>query len=102
MSDHHQNTGRPPGPPPTAKQQAYIRRLALDRGISFNPPQTKAEASLVIDQLKRRSPDPSADRARELKAVRAGLQAGVGDAARVRGHETTGYGSKATWKGRER
>jgi hypothetical protein len=102
MSDHHQSTGRPPGPPPTAKQQAYLRRLALARGISFTPPRTVAEASRLIDELKRRRPDPAGDRARELKAVRADLQTGRGDAARVRGHETTGYGSTATWNARER
>ncbi len=38
---------------PTSKQLTYIRRLALNRGISFTPPTTKAEASQLIAQLKR-------------------------------------------------
>src|SRR3954470_12723754 len=99
MSDHHRTTDRPAGPPPTARQQSYIRRLALARGISFTPPKTVAEASTLINQLKRRRPDDAGTRRRELKAVRADLAAGRGDATRVRDHEVDGYGSSATWRG---
>jgi hypothetical protein len=90
MSDPHR--------PPTAKQQAYIRRLALARGISFSPPHTMAEASRLIEQLKRRRPDSTADRSRELKQVRVDLDTNAGGATRVREHELDGYGSTATWR----
>jgi hypothetical protein len=90
MSDPHR--------PPTARQPAYIRRLALARGISFTPPHTIAEASRLIDQLKRRKPDAAADRRRELKQVRADLDTNAGGATRVREHELEGYGSTATWR----
>jgi hypothetical protein len=83
---------------PTARQQAYIRRLALARGISFTPPHTMAEASRLIDQLKRRRPDTTADRRRELKQVRIDLDNNTGGGARVREHELEGYGSSATWR----
>ena len=97
MSDHHRATDRPEGPPPTARQQSYIRRLAIERGVSFTPPKTVAEASALINQLKRRRRDDVADRRRELKAVLADLASGRGDATRVRDHEVSGYGSTAAW-----
>jgi hypothetical protein len=90
MSDPHRA--------PTAKQQAYIRRLAIARGISFTPPRTMAEASRLIDRLKRRRPDTAADRRRELKHVRADLDAHIGGATQVREHELEGYASTATWR----
>ena len=64
------------------------------------PPHTRSEASRLIDQLKRRAPDPAADRRREIRAVQDDMARHRGDAARViEGLETTGYGSSATWKG---
>ncbi len=95
MTDHHP---QPQGPPPTARQQRYLRQLAIQRGVSFVPPRTCFEASRLIDALKRRSPDPIADRRREIRAVQDDM-ARRGDAARiVEGRDTTGYGSSATWK----
>jgi hypothetical protein len=70
----------------------------MQRGISFVPPRTRAEASRLIDELKRRRPEPRADRRREIRAVQDDLATGRGDAARVREDEVTGYGSSATWK----
>ncbi len=97
MTDHHPQTS----PPATARQQRYLRQLALDRGVSFVPPRTCFEASRLIDQLKRRAPEPRADRRREIRAVQADLASGRGDAAQVREDiEVTGYGSSATWKKR--
>jgi hypothetical protein len=62
-------------------------------------PRTRAEASRAIDALKRRTPDPVADRRREIRAVQDDMASGQGDDARVvEGLETTGYGSSATWK----
>src|SRR3954449_7869774 len=96
MTNHHSQPG---GPPPTARQQRYLRQLAMQRGISFVPPRTCFEASRLIDQLKRRAPDTAADRRRELRAVQDDMACRRGGDARViEGLETTGYGSSATWK----
>ena len=99
MTDHHPPI-TPAGPPPTARQQRYLRQLALQRGVSFVVPKTRAEASRAIDALKRRTPEPAADRRREIRAVRDDMARNRGDRARViEGVETTDYGSSATWKG---
>ena len=96
MTDHHP---QPAGPPPTARQQRYLRQLAMQRGISFVPPRTCFEASRLIDQLKRRRPETVADRRREIRAVQDDMAIHRGDASRVReGVETVGWGSNATWK----
>jgi hypothetical protein len=101
MTDHHPQTSQPVGRPPTARQQRYLRRLALERGVSFVPPRTSVEASRAIEQLLSRTPDPRPDRRREVRAVQDDLARGAGDAARIRPEEVTGYGSTATWKGRD-
>ena len=96
MTDHHPN---PATPPPTARQQRYLRQLAMQRGVTFVVPRTRADASRLIDQLRRRAPEPAGDRRRELRDVQDDMARGRGDAARVlEGVETTGYGSSATWK----
>jgi hypothetical protein len=98
MTDHHPPTTSS-GSPPTARQQRYLRRLALQRGVSFVDPKTRAEASRAIDALKRRRPEPVADRRREIRAVQDDMARNRGDAARViHGRDTVGYGSSATWK----
>ena len=99
MTDHHPPT-TPTGPPPTGRQQRYLRQLAVKRGVTFVVPKTRAEASRVIDALKRRRPESVADRRREIRAVQDDIARGRGDSAKViEGVETTGYGSSATWKG---
>ena len=100
MSDHHRAADPQPGPPPTPKQQAYLRRLALERGISFAPPRTRAEASREIEKLKARRADSAVDRVRELRAVQADMAIRRGGAARVRGFEVEGHGSSAQWSER--
>ena len=47
MTDHHPQTSRPA----TARQQRYLRQLALARGVSFVPPRSCFEASRLIDEL---------------------------------------------------
>ena len=101
MTDHHQQTSKPVGRPPTARQQRYLRQLALERGVSFVPPRTSLEASRAIEQLLGRTPDSRADRRREMRVVQDDLARGDGDSARVREDEISGYGSTATWKGRD-
>ena len=97
MTDHHPPTTSA-GPPPTARQQRYLRQLALQRGVSFVVPKTRAEASRAIDALKRRRADPVADRLREIRGVRDDMARNRGDGARViHGRDTVGYGSNCTW-----
>jgi len=96
MTDHHP---QPAAPPPTARQQRYLRHLASQRGVTFVIPKTRAEASRAIDELKRRKPDPVADRRREIRAVQDDLATRRGDATKViHGIETEGFASHATWK----
>ena len=97
MTDHHPPT-TPAGPPPTARQQRYLRQLAIQRGVSFVIPRTRAEASRAIDALKRRKPDTAADRQREIRAVPDDMARNRGDDAKViHGIDTVRYGSHATW-----
>jgi hypothetical protein len=100
MTDHHPPT-KPAELPPTARQQRYLRQLALQRGVTFVVPKTRAQASRAIDSLKRWRPEPFADRRREIRAVQDDMARNRGDNAKVlEGVETTGYGSSATWTGR--
>jgi len=100
MTDHHPQTSQPAGPPPTPRQQRYLRQLAIQRGVTFVVPRTRAEASRAVDALKRGRPEPAADRRREIRAVHDDMARGRGDSAKViEGVETTGYGFSATWKG---
>jgi hypothetical protein len=97
MTDHPPSTTSA-GPPPTARQQRYLRRLALQRGVSFVVPKTRAEASRAIETLKRRRPEPVADRRREIRAVHDDMACNRGDTARViHGRDTVGYGSNCQW-----
>ena len=99
MTDHHPQTSHPGGPPPTARQQRYLRQLAVQRGVTFVVPKTRAAAARAIDALKRRAPESAADRRREVRAVQDDMARGRGDAARVvEGRDTVGWGSSATWK----
>ena len=71
----------------------------MQRDVSFTVPRTQAEASRLIDELRRRAPESAADRRREIRAVQDAMATGRGDAARVREElEVTGYGSSATWE----
>ena len=98
MTDHHRQTNQRVGRPPTARQQRYLRQLAIARGVTFVPPRSSSEASRLIDQLKRHEPDSPVDRRRELRAVQDDLAGDRGDAARVCADEISGYGSNCTWK----
>src|SRR3954451_12031202 len=95
MTDHHP---QPAGPPPTSRQQRYLRQLAIQRGVSFVPPRTSFEASRVIDQLERRAPEPAADRRSEIRAVQDDMARHRGDDARaLELLDTPGSGRRATW-----
>ena len=99
MTDHHPPTSPNPGTAPTGRQQRYLRTLAIQRGVSFTVPRTRAEASRQIDELRRRPTDSAADRRRDVRAVQDAMATGRDDAARIREEvEVTGYGASATWK----
>jgi hypothetical protein len=83
--------------PPTSKQLRYLRGLAEQRGVSFCPPRSRAQASAQIDALKKRRPEPAFERRLDREAVSKAL-ATAGDGARVRDHEVSGYGSSAHWR----
>ena len=85
------------GPPPTAKQLRYLKQLALERGVSFAYPATRAQASAQIQALKRRQPDRHGDRRRERLEVSRDMARHGGDDARVRDHEVSGWLGSATW-----
>jgi len=87
---------------PSPRQMRYLRDLAMQRGESFTPPRTKAQASAEIQRLKKRRPTPRADVRRELRQVSDDMATRRGDDAQVRiGYETRGYGSSATWASAE-
>ena len=72
----------------------------MQRCVSFTVPRTRAEASRLIDELRRRPVDSAADRRRDMRAVQDAMATGRGDAARIREEiEVNGYGASATWKG---
>lgn len=86
---------------PTRKQLNYLRALAQRTGQTFTWPKTMAEASAEIQRLERVKPTPRTDRRRELRLLQDDLATARGDAARVRDDELSGYGSTATWAGRQ-
>lgn len=86
---------------PTRKQLNYLRALAQRTGQTFAYPQTMEDASNEIDRLKGVKATPRSDRRRELRDIQDDLATGRGDAARVRDNELSGYGSTATWAGRQ-
>ena len=105
MTDNHPPTN-PAKPPPTARQQRYLRQLALQRGITFTVPKTRAEASRAIAALKRRRPEPLADRRREIRAVQDDLaHPRLAQAGPLRQPDDTRGGGRAGcdgWPGRSR
>jgi hypothetical protein len=84
---------------PTERQQRYLRQLAIERGESFTPPRTMAEASAEIRRLKSRRPSSRVETRIDRKAVSEAF-ASAGGAARVTDDEVTGYGGSATWRKR--
>jgi hypothetical protein len=91
-------TSNPKPAGPTAKQLRYLKQLALQRGVSFAYPATRAQASAEIQALKQRRPDPYADRRREQLDVSRDMATRRGDDAKVRDAEITGYLASATWR----
>jgi hypothetical protein len=83
---------------PTARQLAFLKDLAAQRGQSFAYPATAAEASREINRLRslRRTAV-----ARERRQIPDDMATRRGDDARVRDAEITGYGSSARWADRE-
>ncbi|MBA3809508.1 MAG: hypothetical protein H0X28_14120 [Solirubrobacterales bacterium] len=81
---------------PTAKQSAYLRRLAIVKGVTFTPPRTRAEASATIERLTRVQSTPASDLRRERRELLGDLERRGGSAS-VLESEIVGYGSDCQW-----
>lgn len=87
----------PPLKPPTRKQLAYLRDLAISRGQTFTTPRTSREASTEIRRLKALRPTGRVERRVEREDGERHISRERLDSAAVRRDEVTGYGSSATW-----
>lgn len=86
-----------PSDQPTPRQISYLRDLALGRGQTFAYPKTFEEADHEIKRLLKVKRTGRSDRRRETRAISADM-AERGDAAGIRSHELSGYGSSARWR----
>jgi hypothetical protein len=84
---------------PTARQLAFLKDLAAQRGQSFAYPATAAEASREINRLNRVRRTARADVTRERHQIADDMATRRSDDARVRDAEITGYGCSARWAG---
>ena len=94
-------TGAAAARKPTARQLAFLKDLAAQRGQSFAYPATAAEASREIKRLHRLRRTSRADVARERRQIADDMATRRGDDARVRDAEITGCGSSARWAASE-
>ncbi|MGH2879635.1 MAG: hypothetical protein ACRDK4_08530 [Solirubrobacteraceae bacterium] len=83
---------------PTVKQQRALRALAQATGTTFATPSTRREASALIATMNRRRRSSRQEIANDRASVSHALRHRPHDATRVRAHETSGYGSSATWR----
>ena len=84
-----------PSNPPTPDRSATFATLRRP-GSSIAYPGTFEEADREIKRLLKVKRTSRADRRREIRAISADLARG-GDAASIRSHELSGYGSSACW-----
>ena len=84
--------------PPTARQLAYLRRLAERAGQTFVYPINRAAASREINRLRRVDVSSPAERRLNQQSIHSHAS----DSVRVRDDELVGHGADAHWKGRER
>ncbi len=75
---------------PTAKQAAYLRRLAIVKGVTFTPPRTRAEASATIERLTRVQSTPASDLRRERRELLEDLERRGGSASVLESDERLG------------
>jgi hypothetical protein len=86
-----------PSRKPTTGQLAYLKALAHRTGHTFTYPTTLADASAEITRLRSATPSSRPERRIEHKLIADQMQAGSGDATRVRDDEIAGRGADATW-----
>jgi hypothetical protein len=79
--------------PPTPKQVAYLRSLALRTGTTFSPPRTRRQASYEIERLKQLK----ASRGRHVEFPRGSDPTEQPYATAVHPSEVHGFGSQASW-----
>jgi hypothetical protein len=94
MTNYAQHLNKPASP----GQQQLLRRLAIQRGVSFIPPRSSAQASEQIDALLAGEVPPPEDIDRDLQAVREDLASGPGALAPIHPDEIGGHGSTAHWR----
>jgi hypothetical protein len=82
---------------PSGRQLRYLKGFADRTGQTFTYPKTSAEASTEIDRLKGVRPQSRGERRYERKLIADQIAAGANNTA-VKEDETSGYGSKATWR----
>ncbi|MGI8414133.1 MAG: DUF3072 domain-containing protein [Solirubrobacteraceae bacterium] len=83
----------------TPKQLRYLRTLAERTGQTFAYPRDGWQASREIDRLKAQKPSSRLEARLERRAISDAIARGQDDATLVDlDHETTGYGSSATWR----
>lgn len=83
---------------PTAKQLAYLKKLAVARGVTFVYPPTRAAASREIGRLLAYPLEHRELRVHEAREIAREVAERPNDASAVREHEITGYGAHATWR----
>jgi hypothetical protein len=81
--------------PPTAKQLAYLARLAGSRGVGFARPASSQAASRQIAALKAM---PASRAERRLEQDLVAKPPALGTLAAVAEHEIEGYGASARWR----
>jgi hypothetical protein len=88
---------RPTTSPPTPRQLAYLKALALQTATSFAYPRSRSEASREIERLRQLpvlTDDRDSDDGRVLDSDR---EPGTYATAPARG-EIAGHGSSASWR----
>jgi hypothetical protein len=82
---------------PTAKQLAYLRRLAAQTGTTFAYPATRAQASAEIRRMRALTRSGAGEARRERRDVQQAMQERPDDATAIRAQDVRGYGSSARW-----
>ena len=82
---------------PTAKQLAYLKRLADRTATTFTYPHTSAQASAEIRRLQCQPRSNADDARRERRDIQRDLVIRPDDATAIRHDQIRGYGSTARW-----
>jgi|GEM_PF-3657421 len=81
---------------PSPRMRRVLIEMAEERGVSFTPPRTAAQARTEFRRLKAIPRQDRLTRSQDVRAVRGGLARST-VSSDVRAEETTGHGSSAAW-----